>query len=88
MEVGCRDVLRMMRINTSKVVWRLFAHYGAEHNPAIQPMIRELYDQVELRYWITGRSTSEGRFWATLPLQGDFGGADDMNIGKWQMKNE
>lgn len=87
MENGCREVLRLLRINTSKSIWRMFAHYGQERDNPSEPMVKALYDKLELRCWIHDYK-SNGRFWATLPLQGDFGGTSDMKIGKWKMSND
>ncbi|MGI9238653.1 MAG: hypothetical protein ACR2QZ_14745, partial [Woeseiaceae bacterium] len=32
MERGCREMLRLLRINMSKSIWRMFAHYGQERD--------------------------------------------------------
>lgn len=83
MEAGCRAVMRVMRINGSKTLWRVFAHYGEETEPAAQPMIEALYDRVELHCLVTGLSSAEPRFSASMPLHGapgSFGNADDMLI--------
>ena len=87
MENGCREMLRLLRINTSKSIWRMFAHYGQELDNPDRSMVKLLYDKFELRCWVSDYQ-SNGRFWATLPLQGDFGGTSDMSIGKWEMSNE
>lgn len=87
MEKGCREVLRLLRINTSKSIWRMFAHYGQERNNPNEAMVKLLYDKFELRCWVHDYQ-SNGRFWAALPLQGDFGGTSDMKIGKWKMSND
>lgn len=86
---GCRQVLRMMRINFGKSMWRMFAHYGDEADPAEKPMVDALYDQVELRCWVHGRSTGDARFYGRQPLLGGLGDDDDdMIIGRWRMRNE
>lgn len=87
MENGCRAVLRLLRINTSKSIWRMFAHYGQERENLNGSMVKGLYDKFELRCWIHDYQ-SNGRFYATMPLQGDFGGSSDMKIGKWKMSND
>ena len=87
MEDGCREVMRLLRINTSKSIWRMFTHYGQEFNPPNKAMVDGLYEKVELRCFVSDYQ-SQGRFWATLPIRGDFGGTADMTIGKWRMKNE
>ena len=88
MEAGCREVLRMWRIGVSKTAWRFFAHYGEEGHPTVQPMGPDLYDRIILRCYVSGNSTADGRFWATMPLRGDLGEDDGFNIGRWRMDNE
>ena len=39
MENGCRDVLGLLRIDTSKSIWRMFAHYGQERDNPSQAMV-------------------------------------------------
>lgn len=87
MENGCRETLRLLRINTSKSIWRMFAHYGQERDNPNKALLDLLYEKFELRCWIHDYQ-SNGRFWASLPLQGDFGGTSDMKIGKWNMSND
>ena len=86
MEDGRRAVLRLLRINTSKSIWRMFAHYGQERENPSGSMVKGLYEKFELRCWVHDYQ-SNGRFSATMPLQGDFGGSSDMKIGKWKMSN-
>ena len=87
MESGCREMLRLLRINTSKSIWRMFAHYGQERDNPDQKMVKLLYDKFELRCWVHDHQ-GNGRFWSTMPLQGDFGGTSDMKIGKWKVSND
>lgn len=85
MAAGCRAVMRVMRINVSKTLWRVFAHYGDELAPGTEPMVERLYDQVELQCRVSGPGTDERRFLATMPLHGEpgtFGSADDMVISE------
>ena len=86
MESGCREMLRLLRINTSKSIWRMFAHYGQERDNPDQAEVKSLYDKFELRCSVHDYQ-SNGRFWAAMPLQGDFGGTSDIKIGKWAMSN-
>ena len=88
MEAGCREVLRMWRINVSKTAWKFFAHYGGEGRPTAPPMGPGLYDRIILRCYVSGNSTADGRFWATMPLRGDLGEDDGFNVGRWRMDNE
>lgn len=88
MEAGCREMLRMWRINVSKTVWRFFAHYGEEHGSPAPPSGPDIYDRIILRCYVSGNSTADGRFWATMPLRGDLGKDDGFSIGRWRMDNE
>lgn len=86
MEAGCREVLRMFRISVSKTIWRFFAHYGEEGRPSAQ--VSDMYDRIVLRCYVSGNDTSQGRFWATMPLKGDLGEDDGFTKGRWRMDNE
>lgn len=87
MENGCRAVLRTLRIDVSKSVWRMFSHYGQPRNATSQATLEAFYDKFELRCWVHDK-VSDGRFWASVPLEGDFGGTADMKTGKWHTGND
>lgn len=86
MEAGCRAVLRMLRISVSKTTWRFFSHYGEEDARSVQGP--DLYDQIVLRCYVSREDSSQGRFWATMPLKGNLGEDDGFQIGRWRVDNE
>ena len=82
MEAGCRYALQHIRIYVSKNLHGMFRHIG--NNDSLEPaeLMSAVTDMFELRCYVSGRSSADGRFWATQTL-----GANDMTIGKWELMN-
>jgi hypothetical protein len=86
MAEGCANAMSQMNIWLLKSLHELFAHTGDVDSSHLPEFHTGLKDMFELRcHFSSGRSTSEGRFWASrgLTTLGD----REMNIGKWEMSN-
>ena len=80
MHNGCEQALRQLQIVISKSLPELFGHVGEAESPV---PLDKLRDTFELRCYVSGNTSSEGRFWGSMSL--DY--ADEMTVGKWPTSN-
>jgi hypothetical protein len=82
MEAGCRYALQHIRIYVRKNLHVLFQHVGYRDPSEPAALVSTVGEMFELRCYVSGHSSSQGRFWATQTLR-----ADEMTIGKWSLIN-
>ena len=82
MEAGCRYALGHMQIYVSKSLHELFQHVGYLDPSEPSELGSELAQMFEFRCYVSGESSSNGRFWATQTLR-----SDEMTIGIWPTFN-
>lgn len=82
LEEGCRKALNQLRIVVSKSVPGVFRHSGSADPAEPTALAHTLHDMFELRCYVSGHDSSDGRFWAIQKLD-----EQDMTIGRWPLRN-
>ena len=77
---GCDKALQQLQIDVSKSVPSIFQHHSNADPTEFNSLRAGLLDVFELRCYVSGNDSSDGRFWATKRLD-----SDEMAVGKWQL---
>jgi len=79
MEAGCRYALEHIGIYVGKSSGEMFRHAGEDKSSVSREVVSQFREMFELRCYVSGRDSSEGRFWASKSL------TSEMKIGRWQV---
>ncbi len=81
MQAGCQNALKHIQIYVRKSLREIFTHEGQRHRSGSDELWSQSGSMIELRCYISGRSSSQGRFWARQLL------ADkEVTIERWPVK--
>lgn len=80
MKAGCRYALRHIAIYVGNSINDIFYHVAEKGSADQRELASEFREVFELRCYVSGRSSSEGRFWATRSLD-----SSEIHIGRWEV---